>query len=42
MKKKKESVPQQQRAPWPFPLVNGKPLLPAKKFDLKNWPDATF
>lgn len=40
MKKKKE--PKQYRAPWPFPIVNGKPLLPAEKFDLKNWPDAPF
>lgn len=31
---------QTKRAPWPFPIHNGLPLLPAKKFDPSKVPDA--
>lgn len=37
---KTKPTEQQKRAPWPFPVHNGKPLLPAKKFNPKDWPDA--
>lgn len=31
-----------KQAPWPFPVHNGKPLLPAKKFNPSELPDAPF
>ncbi len=31
---------EQRRAPWPFPVSNGKPILPAKPFNPKEWEDA--
>ncbi len=33
---------QNKRAPWPFPVHNGLPLLPAKKFDPSKAKDAPF
>lgn len=32
----------QQRHPWPFPIHNGKPILPPEKFDPSKFPDAPF
>jgi hypothetical protein len=31
---------EQKRAPWPWPIHNGLPLLPAKKPDPNKWQDA--
>ena len=41
-KKPKPCSTEQKRAPWPFLTHNGRPLLPAKKFNPKDWPDAPY